>query len=214
MIARGPIQTGFYCLCKHVLRGSLAAYVRVRYFDVPDIRAVRRGLLIASNHQSFLDPELVGISLPVPVSYLARRDLFEIPVFGQAIAALGSHPVTRGAIDTAALRTILTLLRSGEPLLMFPEGTRTPDGELGEFKSGVAAIAIRCGVPILPACVEGTFECWPRTKLLPRPGRVAVAYGPLMEPRGQSAEELTAKLRMEIQGLQAFLRHYLGRAAS
>jgi len=207
---KGPLQSGFYFVCKHLLRGSLAAYVRVRYFNVPDETVMRRGLLIVSNHQSFLDPVLVGSALPAPASYLARRDLFRIPVLGQVIYALNSYPVTRGAVDSAALRNILRLLRSGETVLMFPEGTRSYDGALGLFKPGAAAIAIRCGVPVLPACVEGAYECWPRTQKLPRPGRVAVAYGKPLHPGAQSAEELTRRVRTEIEGLQGFLRRYLG----
>jgi 1-acyl-sn-glycerol-3-phosphate acyltransferase len=209
--AKGPFQSSFYFLCKYLLRGSLATYVRVRYFNVPDESVMRRGLLVVSNHQSFLDPVLVGMALPAAASYLARRDLFRIPVFGQLIAALNAQPVSRGAVDSKALRNILRLLRSGETVLMFPEGTRSHDGALGRFKPGAAAIAIRCGVAVLPACVEGAYECWPRRRTLPRPGRVAVAYGRPLQPRAESAEELTERVRAEIEGLQRFLRRYLGR---
>lgn len=210
---RGPVGEAFYQFCRHLVRGPLWAYVRVRHFDVPDIREVPGGLLIASNHQSFLDPVLVGTALDRPVSYLARRDLFDIPGLGALIGALGSHPVTREAVDAGAVRTVLRLLRSGEPVLVFPEGTRTPDGELGAFRTGPAAIAIRCGVPVVPVCIEGAYGCWPRTRRLPRPGRVAVAFGPYLEPHGATAEEFTARLRAEIQQLREPLRRYLGRAA-
>lgn len=206
---KGPFQSGFYFLCKYLLRGSLAAYVRVRYFNVPDESIMRRGLLIVSNHQSFLDPALVGMALPRQISYLARRDLFRIPGFRQLIIALNAQPVTRGAVDSKALRNILRLLRRGQTLLMFPEGTRTHDGSLGRFRPGAAGIAIRCGVAVLPACIEGAYKCWPRTRTLPWPGRVAVAYGRPLEPRAESAEELTERLRAEIAGLQRFLRRYL-----
>ncbi len=211
MTANGPVQSGFYFLCKYLLRGSLAAYVGVRYFDIPDAGMMRGGLLVVSNHQSFLDPMLVGMALPGPIAYLARRDLFRIAGFGQMIAALNAHPVTRGGVDSEALKNILAMLQSGRTLLMFPEGTRSRDGSLGRFKPGAAAVAIRCGVPVLPACVEGAYECWPRTRALPRPGRVAVAYGKPLPPSAESAEELTAKLRARIEALQQRLRRYLGR---
>ncbi len=189
----------------------MLALTRVRYFGVPDIRGVRRGLLIASNHQSFLDPVLVGIGLSRPVSFLARRSLFRIYGLGVAIRALGTYPVSRGMVDTEALRNAHRLLSGGEALLVFPEGTRSADGSLGSFKPGVVSLAIRHGVPVLPVCIEGTFACWPRTQALPRPGRVAVAYGALVEPAGRAPEQLARLIRDEIERLQGFLRDYLER---
>jgi len=189
----------------------MLALTRTRYFGVPDIRAVRSGLLIASNHQSFLDPVLVGMSLARPISYLARRDLFRIRGFNALLRAVGTHPVRRGAVDSAALRTMRRLLAGGEAILIFPEGTRTPDGSLGRFKPGVASLAIRHGVPVLPVCIEGAFACWPRTRALPRPGRVAVAYGRLLDPAGKAPDELTQLVHDEIERLQESLRDYLVR---
>lgn len=211
---RGPIQEGFCRFARHLVRGPMTAFTGVRHFNVPDIRTRKGGLLIASNHQSFFDPVLVGMALPEPISYLARQSLFRIPGFGALIRAVRSYPVKRGAVDTAALKTVLRLLRDGDAVLMFPEGTRSRDGSLGPLKPGVAAIAIRCGVAILPVCIEGAHECWPRTRLLPLPGRVAVAFGESLESRGQTPEGLTRRLREEIEKLQQFLRRYLGRARS
>jgi 1-acyl-sn-glycerol-3-phosphate acyltransferase len=183
----------------------------VRHFNVPDIGRRRGGLLIASNHQSFLDPMLVGMALPGPICYLARRSLFRTPGFGALLRAVGVHPVRRGAVDAGALKAVLRMLRRGGTVVMFPEGTRSRDGTLGRFKTGAAAIALRCGVPLLPVCVEGAYECWPRTRLLPRPGRVAVAFGKELAPGDGTADELTRRLRAEIEELRASLRRYLGR---
>lgn len=210
MPVSGAIQQGFRRLAKVAVRGPMTLFARVRHFNVPDLSGRKGGLLIASNHQSFLDPVLVGMGLAEPISYLARRSLFRTPGFRELLRVVSAHPIARGAVDSAALKTVLRLLREGEALLMFPEGTRTFDGSLGTFKSGVAAIAVRCGVPILPVCVEGAYMCWPRSRALPRPGRTAVAYGRLLEPLGKSAEELAAGLRAEVEELQAFLRGYLG----
>jgi 1-acyl-sn-glycerol-3-phosphate acyltransferase len=185
------------------------ALTGVRYFNVPDLRARRGGVLLASNHQSFLDPVLIGMALPAPISYLARRSLFRVPGFGALLRAIRVHPVRRDAVDAGALKTMLRLLRDGEALLMFPEGTRTHDGTMGPLKSGAAAIAIRVGVPLLPVCVEGAFECWPRTRLLPRPARVAVAYGEELASVGRTPEELTRHLEVEIGKLRDSLRRHL-----
>jgi 1-acyl-sn-glycerol-3-phosphate acyltransferase len=185
-------------------------YTGVRHFNVPDLRG-RGGLLLASNHQSFFDPVLVGMALPEPICYLARSGLFETPGFGALIRALGAHPIARGRADARALKTVLRLLAEGEAVLMFPEGTRTRDGSLGRFKPGVAAIAIRAGVPVLPVCVAGVYRCWPRTRALPRPGRTAVAYGEPVPPEGASAQGMTDEVRRRVTAMQERLRAYLAR---
>lgn len=189
----------------------MTVYTRVRHFNVPDIRRREGGLVIAANHQSFLDPVLVGMGLAEPISYMARRSLFRVRGLRELMAALDTHPITLGGVDSAALKTIMGLLDSGGVVLMFPEGTRAHDGSLGWFRPGAAAIATRCGVPVLPVCIEGAYACWPRTRALPRPGRVAVAYGEPLEPGGQSAGDLTLRLHKEVEKLQVFLRGYLRR---
>jgi len=166
-------------------------------------------LLIAANHQSFLDPVLVGMALEEPICYLARRSLFRTPGFGRLLRVLRVYPISRSAVDSRGIRTVLRLLRNGEAVLMFPEGTRTRDGALGRFRRGVASLAVRCNVPILPVAVEGAFACWPRTRALPRPARAGVIFGGPMRPEGRDAGELTARLRDEIAQLQGFLRERL-----
>jgi len=192
------------------VRGPMTFLLRPRYFNVPNLRRMPGGMLIASNHESFFDPVLVGMGLPAPIYYLARRSLFRVPVFGQIIYSVGARPVSRDAVDSRSLRTMLKLLRGGQRLLMFPEGTRTRDGSLGTFKKGVAAVAARCGVPVLPVAVAGAREAWPRTEAVPRAGRTAVAYGQPLETRGQDPEELTARLRADVYRLRSYLRSYLG----
>jgi len=186
------------------------ALTGVRHFNVPNVRRMHGGMLFVSNHQSFLDPVLVGMALNEPLCYLARRTLFDVPVLGTLIRALDTYPVARGQVDPAALKMMLKLLRRGERLLMFPEGTRTRDGALGVFRSGAAAIAVRTGVPVLPVCIEGAYRCWPRTRALPLPARVAVKYGRPIASQGMSAEELTDLVRSRILEMRGFLRRYMG----
>jgi 1-acyl-sn-glycerol-3-phosphate acyltransferase len=207
-------ETGWAARCVYVFaqaaaRGYGQAWHRVRYFDVPDLRRFPGGMLIASNHQSYLDPMFIGGRLKEPISFLARSTLFDVPGFGRLIWTLRARPVKRGEIDTEALKTMIRVLRGGGKLLMFPEGTRTPDGELGVFKTGAAAIAIRCRVPVLPVCVEGAFDCWPRTQALPRTGRIAMKFGGPIRSAGLDADELTARMRAEIGRMQEDLRGFL-----
>lgn len=206
---KSAARHAFYRFCRHLCIGSFALFTAVRYFDVPEVRSVQRGLLIASNHQSFLDPVLVGMAWPVPINYLARSSLFRTPGFATLIRALGARPVRRGRMDRSGLRTILHLLRQDRPLLMFPEGTRTRDGSVGAFRPGAGRLALRCRVPVLPVCIEGAYGCWPRHRTVPRPGRVAVAFGRFVEPAGTDGRELTRRVRDEILRLQRRLRRYL-----
>jgi len=205
------VQPAFWCFCRCLSLGPVLVLTKVRYFNVPDRRTLSGGLLLASNHQSFLDPLLVGLALPVPIRYVARRELFGVPGFGRLISALGAIPVARGQIDSRALRAVLSVLRRGEPVLVFPEATRTRDGELGRFKRGAASMALRCGVPVLPVAIEGAFACWPRTRLLPRPARVAVVYGEPVRPEGQDADKMTRRIRDEVETLRKRARRFLRR---
>ena len=199
-----------YSLC-HLASGSVASCLTgVRHFDVPDMERLG-AVLLAGNHQSFLDPVLVGMALSEPVHYLARSGLFRVPGFGQLIRALGAHPVRRGMPDAEAIRWVHQVLRDGEPLLMFPEGTRTRDGSLGRFRPGVGSVAVRCDVPVIPVCIHGAFESWPRTHALPRPARVAVAFGPPLRAKDGDEQDLTRRLAERVAHMQKALRRHLGR---
>jgi len=203
------LRCAFFQLCRHLCIHAMMALSGVRYFNVPDMQEVVGGLLIVANHQSYLDPVLVGMALGRPINYVARSSLFRLPGFTQLIRALGAHPINRGEVDRSGLKGIIKLLRKGEPLLLFPEGTRTSDGSLGEFGRGAGSLAVRCGVPVLPVCIEGAFRCWPRHRTLPRPARVAVAFGRPLSSQGCTAHELTRRVAAEIQRLQHSLRRYL-----
>ncbi len=181
----------------------------VRHFNVPSAEQVAGGLLIVSNHQSFYDPVLIGMALPRQICYLARKTLFDVPGFGAMIHMFGARPVRRGTVDAEAVRTVIRLLRGGEALLMFPEGTRTRDGDFGRFSPGAAALAARCGVRLLPVCIEGAFRAWPRTRPVPKASPMVVAFGRPMDSAGRTAEDLTRRVREEMLELREFLRERL-----
>ena len=143
----------------------------------------RGGLLLASNHQSYLDPILIGVAQSRPLHFIARRSLFRFGPFRALIRALHAHPIDRGRADLGAVRLVLDLLRGGNAVLIFPEGTRTRTGALGRAKPGMAHIARRAGVPILPVLVDGSWRAWPRQKPLPGPGFVNILFGSPVTPR-------------------------------
>ena len=135
-------------------------------------------VLLVSNHSSHLDPPLVGFSCMRRVLYLAKAELFEVPVIGRSIRSLGAFPIRRGGGDRAALRVSIELLRAGNCLLMFPEGSRSQDGALREAQNGVAMLLNQ--VPealVVPLRIDGSYASWPPGKKFPRPSRVTITYG-------------------------------------
>lgn len=135
-------------------------------------------LLLVANHSSVLDPPLVGGMAPRPLTFLAKAELFDIPLFGALIRGVNAHPLRREGADAGALRTALRVLEGGGALLVFPEGTRGPEGALREPKAGAAMLAILSGAPVVPAYVQGSGAAWPRGRRLPRPAKVVVTFGP------------------------------------
>ena len=142
----------------------------------------RGGLLVLSTHQSHLDPLLVGLAMDRRISSLARSSLYRFSPFGAVIRALDAVPIDRNASMVQALKAVISRLERGAAVLIFPEGTRTPDGRMGEIRPGFALMARKAGVPIVPVAIVGAFECWPRSRLLPRPGRIRLEFGTPITP--------------------------------
>lgn len=139
------------------------------------------GALMVSNHLSYLDVFIVGLAVPRPLNYVARSTLF-LPVLGSLIRSVGGFPIQRDGMGASGLKETLKRLRNGGIVILFPEGTRTPDGRLGSVKSGIAVLAQRARVPIVPVGLAGTFESWPRRRLLPRPHAIRAVVGAPISP--------------------------------
>ena len=135
-------------------------------------------VLLVANHASFLDPPLVGGMVPRQVSFMAKEELFRVPLLGALIRRLNARPVRRDGADAGALRTSLRVLQDDGVLLVFPEGTRGPEGVLREPKAGVGMLAVLSGAPVVPVLIEGSGRAWPRGRRLPRPSKVTVTFGP------------------------------------
>lgn len=140
------------------------------------------GLIVLSSHQSHLDPLLLGLACDRRLSSLARSSLYTFKPFGFIITALDAVPIDREASAVAAMKTVIKRLEDGAAVIIFPEGTRTATGHLGELKSGFALIAKKARVPIVPVAIVGAWECWPKGRLLPRPGRIRLEFGRVMRP--------------------------------
>lgn len=208
---RGPGWTLFYRFARASTTFFCTLFFRVRVVR-PYAPPATGACIIVCNHQSFLDPILVGGALRDRAMHpIARLGLFKNRFFGSLIGALNSIPIRENTGDRAAIREGLKRLEQGAAVLIFPEGSRTPDGAVQTFKRGALLLIGQSGCPVLPAAVEGPFEAWPRDRKLPRlwGSRVAVAFGDpidhdeLLEDGPNAALE---RLQREVEALRAQLR--------
>ncbi|RPJ34985.1 MAG: 1-acyl-sn-glycerol-3-phosphate acyltransferase [Verrucomicrobiaceae bacterium] len=146
-------------------------------------------VLVASNHQSYLDPPLIGNLYKDEMVYLARKSLFT-PVTRWLYSQWNAIPVDQDRPDMASLKTIIRKLKEGHRVLVFPEGSRTPDGNLGEAAPGIGLIAVKSGVPIQPVRISGAREALPRGSARIRFARITVHVGPpiLLSPEERAAK--------------------------
>jgi 1-acyl-sn-glycerol-3-phosphate acyltransferase len=157
-------------------------------------------VLVVANHQSNLDPPLVGLALSRQLKYLARHGLFFWP-FSWLISALGAVPLDKKAGGLGGMRTTLKLLKENEAVLVFPEGSRTSDGALGPLLPGFCVLARRSGATIVPVAIEGAYAALPRGSSLPRPQQITVVVEPAITPgevAKMSDEELVEITRKRI----------------
>lgn len=153
-----------------------AIYFRWRVFH-PE-RVPKTGpVILASNHLSFLDPPLVGSGLDRGINYLARKTLFRYPGIGTLLRSWNAVPVDRDGGSAAGLKEILDRLKRGGAIIMFPEGTRSRNGQLQPGRSGIGLAIMKSDAPVIPVRVFGTYEAYGKGVKLPRPHRVQVKYG-------------------------------------
>ncbi len=208
----------FFRLVLHVTRAALTLVLRLRCFHAERVPS-SGPLLVVSNHQSHFDPPLVGVCLArrhiVPI---ARQGLFNHPVFGWLIRNLNSISINEKEGDAVAIRRAVKELEAGRCVLIFPEGSRSPDGAMRPFKRGVWVLVHRAKCTVLPAAVEGAFDAWPRHRTAPRlwGRRVAVAFGePVSYDRllSMGPDAALRFLETEIDSLRMGLRAKLRQAS-
>ncbi|MSU41170.1 MAG: 1-acyl-sn-glycerol-3-phosphate acyltransferase [Pedosphaera sp.] len=156
--------------------------------------------ILAANHVSLIDPPLVGTATRRVLHYLARESAFTNPIAGAILRSWNCVPLDRDGGSARGLKTILEHLRNGQAIMMFPEGTRSPDGKIQSARPGIGLAIVKSGAPVIPIRVFGTFELFGRKHLLPRPGCVAVKFGKALDfadARAQAADCTPAR-RKEI----------------
>lgn len=155
------------------------------------------GILLCSNHIHALDPPVVGMTSPRTVHFMAKEELFKVPVLGRILPQVNAFPVKRGMSDREALRSALRILKNGDVVGLFPEGTRSDDGVLKKGLSGAGFFALRGNADVMPCAIIGPYKAFRKVK---------VVYGEpiLMEPyreRKASADEVTLVIMESIQKL-------------
>ncbi|MBV6499828.1 MAG: 1-acyl-sn-glycerol-3-phosphate acyltransferase [Prosthecobacter sp.] len=138
--------------------------------------------IVAANHVSFLDPPFIGQAFDEPLYFFARKTLFDHPLAGWLLKEWQSIPIDRDKPDTASLKATIRLLKSGKKVLMFPEGTRSPDGSLQPAEAGVGLFLAKTGAPVLPVRIFGTYEAYPRGAKFIRPSSVTLVVGRKYQP--------------------------------
>lgn len=148
-------------------------------------------LVVVSNHASDFDPPLLSSCVRRPVAYMAKEELFQVPVLKQAIQLYGAYPVKRGSADRSAIRAALGCLEAGWAVGIFLEGTRTPDARITAPKLGAAMIAAKAQAPLLPVSLWGTQAILTKDARFPKSVPVTVRIGqPIAAPSSTSREEL------------------------
>jgi 1-acyl-sn-glycerol-3-phosphate acyltransferase len=197
MIERPNLQHLWYHFLQYVLRLVGVLGYHVRYSGQHNIPTTG-GALVVSNHQSHFDPPLVGIGGMRPMNFIARETLFRSRPFSWLLHSVGAFPLDREGIGLAGIKKALKLLKSGEMVVIFPEGTRTKDGEIGPFRPGFTTLAVRAKTAILPVAIEGAFACWPKKSPFPHLGTIHVHYGkPLMPADFADMDEQTLVAEVE-----------------
>ena len=166
--------------------------------------------VLAPVHRSFIDFSLTSSITKRRMRYMGKDSLWKVSLFGKFISALGAYPVRRGGADREALKRTIEVLEGGEPVVIFPEGTRQSGPKVNDLFEGAAYVATKVGVPIVPVGIGGSEHALRKGKKLPRPVKVAIVVGDPIPPPPASesgrtsrraVHELTLRLRDEIQRL-------------
>lgn len=181
-------KTWVYHTCSFGARVYCSLWHRLRVEGVENIPR-EGGAVLAANHQSFVDILMLGGYVPRHVAFVARDTLANWAWLGYTMRQCGAMLVKRGTSDRKALRAMTQHLELGDTVAIFPEGTRTNDGRLLEFKGGALLAARMAKVPIVPVGIRGAIEAWPRGRSIPYPKKIGLRFGPPIDSSLPDAQE-------------------------
>ncbi|MDR0498662.1 MAG: 1-acyl-sn-glycerol-3-phosphate acyltransferase [Holophagales bacterium] len=174
-----------------------------------EIKNGTQSTIFMSNHESFLDPPLLMGAIPVPAVYIAKKEIKRMPLIGWAVWAAGVIFIDRNNTESALLsiERAAEQIRQGKNVVIFPEGTRTKNGQIGKFKKGGFSLAIKAGVPIIPLATVGGWDVFPKGALRFKPGKIHVIFGDAVYPRDyQTREALMAEVERQIREIANSVR--------
>lgn len=192
-----------YKLVYYITGKILRFFYRIEVKGVENIPAGKA--LIAPNHVSFIDPPTIGICIPFETHAVAQEYLYKIPIVGFLLRRLSTHPITGRTVDKHVIKTIVGILLRGKKVVIFPEGERSFDGQLGPIKKGIGLIASSAQCPVVPTVIVGAQQIWPRGTKFPKlHGKMIVAFGkPLLwedyATRFESKKDAQAALLVDLQ---------------
>jgi 1-acyl-sn-glycerol-3-phosphate acyltransferase len=198
------------------LIGKMLARIVARVFGRWEVAGTENipltgGVLLCANHVSYIDPPVLGAGVPRPVHFMAKSELFEIPVLGFLIKRVGAFPVKRGTADRSALKRAIDLLERGKVVAMFPEGTRLLDGELRQAEPGLGMIALRARATVIPTALINTEKLLPPHSYLLKFTRLKVVFGKpvdLNDLYGQSGREAIDEVGRRVMSAIAELKRH------
>jgi len=170
-----------YAFCKMYFRLSITYHPSIDW---------DKNYLVVANHASFLDPPLLGVGMKKGVHFLAKYELSKVPIWGKLmVRKFGTVPVRRGKGDIQALKSIISLLKGGGNVAVFPEGTRTLDGKFRKPRPGIGMVAYQTQATILPVYIHNTFHAMPKSSNIPRPVKVSMHFGKPYRPSAYNKEK-------------------------
>jgi 1-acyl-sn-glycerol-3-phosphate acyltransferase len=165
------------------------------------------GVLLVSNHQSYLDPMLLGVHLKRPLNYIAKSELFKHRLGGWFLrSVLNSFPVRQGAGDVGAIKETIRRLEEGHLLNIYPEGSRTSNGQIAPLQKGVALIIRRAKKPVIPVAIVGSYEAWPMHRRVWQPSPIRIRYGTPIELADLSSDEILATIDRTLRNMVCELK--------
>jgi 1-acyl-sn-glycerol-3-phosphate acyltransferase len=200
-----------YRVARDLIVAICRVYWRVRIEGKEHVPA-KGPFVLAPVHRSFIDFGLAGAVTRRRMRFMTKEEMFESKILGRLLSALGAFPVHRGGADREALRRSIEVIKGGEPLVIFPEGTRRSGPVVSDLFEGAAYVALRTGVPIVPVGIGGSERALRKGETLPRPVRVHVIVGEPIRvdgtgtgdsrrPSRRAVHELTQRLQAEVQRL-------------
>lgn len=157
-------SAAFYGFIRAVLYSIYRLFFSFRYQGVQNVPPDTdpRGVILAPNHASFLDPPILGISLKRRVTFLAKDYLFKNFIVGAVLRGVGAYPIKSGADDFRSIRDLVRILKAGKCVVVFPEGTRSADGNFKNAEGGIGFLAMKSGASIVPVYIEGSYKAYPK----------------------------------------------------